>query len=82
MLAFISWNENNNVFDLVGLNFFFSEYRRVAFSFILLLYLVSSFFSCLFSEMMKYLHIACHLAAKFRTFFVQLILEVVFTMDG
>jgi hypothetical protein len=23
MLAFISWNENNNGFDLVGLNFFF-----------------------------------------------------------
>jgi hypothetical protein len=48
----------------------------------LLLYLVSSFFSCLFSEMMKYLHIACHLAAKFRTFFAQLILEVVFIWMG
>ena len=34
MLAFISWNENNNGFDLVGLDFFFSEYRRVAFYFI------------------------------------------------
>jgi len=49
MLAFISWNENNNGFDLVGC----------------ILYLL---FGCLFSEMMKYLHIARHLAAKFGTF--------------
>ena len=54
----------------------------MAFSFILLLYLVSSFFGCLFSEMMKYLHTARHLAAKFGIFFAHLILEVVFTMDG
>jgi hypothetical protein len=39
-------------------------------------------FGCLFSEMMKYLHIARHLAAKFGIFFAHLILEVVFTMDG
>ena len=39
-------------------------------------------FGCLFSEMMKYLHIARHLAAKFEIFFAHLILEVVFTMDG
>jgi hypothetical protein len=48
MLAFISWNENNNGFDLVGLDFFFSEYRRVAFYFILLLYFVSSFWLLVF----------------------------------
>ena len=48
MLAFISWNENNNGFDFVGLDFFFSEYRRVAFYFILLLYFVSSFWLLVF----------------------------------
>ena len=48
MLAFISWNENNNGFDLVGLDFFFSEYRRVAFYFILLLYFVSRFWLLVF----------------------------------
>jgi hypothetical protein len=63
MLVCLSRNENNNGFDLVGLNFFSLEYRRVAFFFILLLYLVSSL-GCLFSELMKYLHIARHLAAK------------------
>jgi hypothetical protein len=35
MLVCLSKNENNNGFDLVGLNFFFLEYRRVAFFFIL-----------------------------------------------
>ena len=72
MLAFISWNENNNGFDLVGLDFFFSEYRRVAFTLFCccILYLL---FGCLFSDMMKYLHIARHLAAKFGTFYAPLI---------
>ncbi len=39
----LSRNENNNGFDLVGLNFFSLEYKRVAFFFILSLYLVSFF---------------------------------------
>ncbi len=81
MLAFISWNENNNGFDLVGLNFFFLSigvWRFYLFCCCILYFL----FGCLFSEMMKYLHIARHLAAKFGTFFAHLILEVVFTMDG
>ncbi len=43
VLVCLSRNENNNGFDLVGLNFFSLEYRRVAFFFISLLYLVSSF---------------------------------------
>jgi hypothetical protein len=37
----LSRNENNNGFDLVGLNIFSLEYKRVAFFFILSLYLVS-----------------------------------------
>ena len=48
MLVYLSRNENNNGFDLVGLNFFSLEYRRVAFFFILLLYLVSSFWLLVF----------------------------------
>ena len=63
VLVCLSRNENNNGFDLVGLNFFSLEYRRVAFFFILLLYLVSSFWLLVFFSM-KYLHIECHLAAK------------------
>jgi hypothetical protein len=41
VLVCLSRNENNNGFDLVGLNFFSLEYKRVALSFILSLYLVS-----------------------------------------
>jgi hypothetical protein len=37
----LSRNENNNGFDLVGLKFFSLESKRVAFFFILSLYLVS-----------------------------------------
>ncbi len=48
MLVCLSRNENNNGFDLIGLDFFSLEYRRVAFFFILLLYLVSSFWLLVF----------------------------------
>ncbi len=41
VLVSLSRNENNNGFDLVGLNFFSLEYKRVALFFILSLYLVS-----------------------------------------
>ena len=41
VLVCLSRNENNYGFDLVGLNFFSLEYKRVALSFILSLYLVS-----------------------------------------
>ncbi len=48
MLVYLSRNENNNGFDFVGPNFFSLEYRRVAFFFILLLYLVLSFWLLVF----------------------------------
>ncbi len=62
-LFVLSRNENNNGFDLGGLDFFFLEYRCVVFSSFCccILYRLSG---CLFSDMMKYLHIECHLAAK------------------
>jgi hypothetical protein len=41
VLVSLSRNENNNGFDLVGLNFFSLEYKRVVLFFILSLYLVS-----------------------------------------
>ena len=67
MLALITWNENNNGFDLVGLDFFFLSIGVWRFSLFCccILYRPSG---CLFSELMKYLHIARHLAAKFGTF--------------
>ena len=72
MLVCVSRNENNNGFDLVGLNFLSLEYRRVAFFFILSLYLVS-FSWWLAFVWVKYLRIERHLAAKFGTFFAHLI---------
>ncbi len=72
ILASISRNEDNNGFDLVGLNFFslcFGVWRFSLFC-CCILYSLSG---CLFSELMKFLHIARHLAAKFGTFFALLI---------
>ncbi len=56
VLVCLGRNENNNSFNLVGLNFFSFEYRRAAFSFILLLYLLSSFWLLvlLFDEIFAY----------------------------
>ncbi len=68
MLVCLSWNGIYSGFDLIVLNFFFSEYRRVAFSSYCCCILYR-FSDCLFFELMKYLHIERHLAAKFGTNF-------------
>jgi hypothetical protein len=38
-VLFLSINENNNGFDLIGMNSFLLDYRRLVYFFILLLYL-------------------------------------------
>ena len=71
-VLFLSKNENNNGFDLVGLNSFFCDYRRVVFSFISCRVL-HCFPWLLAVDLMRCLRIEHHLAVKFGTFSAALI---------
>jgi hypothetical protein len=50
--------------------------------FLLLLVFLALFVICLFSELLEYLHIARHLAAKTGTYSAVFVLEIVFVLDG
>ncbi len=66
-VLFLSKNENNNGFDLVGLNSFSFDYRRVVY-FLFRCRIFHCFPWLLALDWMRCLRIEHHLAAKFGTF--------------
>jgi hypothetical protein len=79
-VLFLSKNENNDGFDLVGLNSFFFDYRRVVFSFIFCCVLhCFPWLLAILDEMLRFEH---HLAAKFGTRLAAFSVYVIFAMGG